>query len=321
MEEKEVDLRDYIRVIKKRKKIILLIFFVAIIVSAVLSFVLPPVYEVTSTIKIGKIVDVDTLKKEPIESQSGASGLLKSSQFLGGTIKELNLSFTIKELRKKISVEPIIETEDLIQIKIETKNPSQGLNTVNYLSEKLIQRDTEIKKRYENEEEILARYDEEIKKISKELNKIEGNIKEMEKEANRLGIASENISREIEKRMKESKSLSQAESEILVGQMENIRDKLGSYRNNINSEQQRYASFLKDLREIQIEKVKIQRRGSSNIYNTEVLVPAKEPKEPIRPNKPLNIAVTAVISLLVGLGIAFSVEYFEKFGHNNVPDN
>jgi len=321
MEEKEVDLRDYIRVIKKRKKIILLIFFVAIIVSAVLSFVLPPVYEVTSTIKIGKIVDVDTLEKEPIESQAGASGLLKSAQFLGEAIKELNLPFTIKELRKKISVEPIIETEDLIQIKIETKNPSQGLNIVNYLSEKLIQRDVEIKKKYESEEELLARYDEEINKISKELNKIEGNIKEMEKEEKSLEIASENVSREIEKRMEGSESLSEAESGILVGQMKNIGDKLEVCRNSIQSERQRYASFLKELREAQIEKAKIQRRGSSNIYNTEVLVSPKEPKEPIRPNKPLNIAVTAVISLLVGLGTAFSLEYFEKSGQNNVPDN
>lgn len=312
MEEKEVDLRDYIRVIKKRKKIILLIFFVAIIVSAVVSFVLPPVYEVTSTIKIGKIVDVDTLEKEPIESQAGASGLLKSSQFLGEAIKNLNLPFTIKKLREKISVEPVVETEDLVQIKIETKNTSQGLRIMNYLSEKLIQRDTKIKKIYENEEEILARYDEEIKKINEELNKIEDNIKEMKKEVKSLEIASENISREVEKRMEESKSLSEAESKILVGQMENIRSKLESYRNNINSAQQRYAAFLKDLREVQIEKAKIQRRGSLNMYNTEVLISPKEPKEPVKPNKLLNIAVTAVISLLAGLGIAFSAEYFGK---------
>lgn len=312
MAEKEVDLRDYIRVIKKRKNIILLVFFVAIIVSAVVSFVLPPVYEVTSTMKIGKIVDVDTLKKEPIESQAGASGLLKSSQFLGEAIKNLNLPFTIKKLREKISVEPAIETEDLVQIKIETKNPSQGLRIMNYLSEKLIQRDVKIKKIYENEEEILARYDEEIKKINEEQNKIEDNIKEMKKEVKSLEIASENISREVEKRMEESKSLSEAESKILVGQMENIRSKLESYRNNINSAQQRYAAFLKDLREVQIEKAKIQRRGSLNMYNTEVLIPPKEPKEPVKPNKLLNIAVTAVISLLAGLGIAFSAEYFGK---------
>ena len=314
MEEQEVSLRDYIRVIRKRKKVILLLFFIAVIASAGVSFVLPPVYEVASTLKIGRIVDVDTLKKEPIESQAGASGLLKSSQFLGDAIKDLNLLFTVKELQEKISVEPVRETEDLIQIKIETKNPSQYLRIINYLSDKLIQRDAEIKKRYESEEELLARYDEEIKKINEELNKIEGDIKEMEEEAKSLEVASEDISREIEERMKESKSLSEAESGVLVGQMENIRETLESYRNNISSEQQRYAGFLGDLREVQIEKAKIQRRGSLNMYNTEILVSPTEPKEPIKPNKPLNIAVAAVISLIVGLGLVFSLEYFEKTG-------
>lgn len=314
MEEQEVSLRDYIRVIRKRKKTILLLFSIAVIASVVVSFVLPPVYEVASTIKIGKIVDVDTLKKEPIESQPGVSGLLKSSQFLGDAIKDLNLLLTVKELRKKISVEPVRETEDLIQIKIETKNPSQYLRIIDYLSDKLVQRDIEIKKRYESEEELLARYDEEIKKVNEELNKIEGDIKEMEKEVESLEVASKDISRKIEERMKESKSLSEAESGILVGQMEDIRNKLGSYKSNISSEQQRYAGFFEDLRELQIEKVKIQRRGSLNMYNTEVLVSPMEPKEPIRPNKPLNIAVAAVISLIVGLGLVFSLEYFEKTG-------
>jgi len=312
MEEQEVSLRDYIRVIRKRKKVILLLFFIAVIASAVVSFVLSPVYEVTSTLKIGKIVDVDTLEKEPIESQPGASGLLKSSQFLGDAIKDLNLLFTVKELQEKISVEPVRETEDLVQIKVETKNPSQYLRIIDYLSDKLVQRDAEIKKRYESEEELLVRYDEEIKKINEELNKIEGDIKEMEKEAESLEVASRDISRKIEERMKESKSLSEAESGMLVGQMGDIRSKLESYRNNINTEQQRYAGFLEDLRELQIEKVKIQRRGSLNMYNTEVLVSPTEPKEPIRPNKPLNILVTAVISLIVGLGLVFSLEYFEK---------
>ena len=312
MEEQEVSLKDYIRVIRKRKKVILLLFFIAVIASAVVSFVLPPVYEVTSTLKIGKIVDVDTLEKEPIESQAGASGLLKSSQFLGNAIKDLSLLLTIKELQEKISVEPVRDTEDLVQIKVETKNPSQYLRIIDYLSNKLLQRDAEIKKKYESEEELLARYDEEIKKVNEELNKIEGDIKEMEKEVESLEVASEDISRKIEERMKESESLSQAESGMLVGQMGDIRSKLESYRNNINTEQQRYAGFLEDLRELQIEKVKIQRRGSLNMYNTEVLVSPTEPKEPIRPNKPLNIAVAAVISLIVGLGLVFSLEYFEK---------
>jgi uncharacterized protein involved in exopolysaccharide biosynthesis len=82
MEEQEVSLRDYIRVIKKRKKTILLLFFIAVISSAVVSFFLPPVYEATLAIKIGNIIDIDTLEKEPIESPIAASQFLKGPQIL-----------------------------------------------------------------------------------------------------------------------------------------------------------------------------------------------------------------------------------------------
>jgi len=68
LKEQELSLKDCIGVIKKRKKIILLVFLIAVIGSAVLSFVLPPVYEVKSTIKIGQIMDLSTFEKIPIES-------------------------------------------------------------------------------------------------------------------------------------------------------------------------------------------------------------------------------------------------------------
>ena len=118
MEEKEVDLRDYIRVIRKRKKIILLIFIVAVISSGIISFFLPPTYEVTSTVRIGKIIDIDTLQREPIESSIAASKFLKGPGILTETIKDLKLPYTLEKMKEKLSINPVRETEDLVQIKV-----------------------------------------------------------------------------------------------------------------------------------------------------------------------------------------------------------
>ena len=96
MEEKEVDLRDYIRVIRKRKKVILLIFFIAVVASAVVSFVLPPIYKSTLAIKIGNITDVDTLEKELIETPIVTSQFLKGPQTLEKTIKDLKLPYSLR---------------------------------------------------------------------------------------------------------------------------------------------------------------------------------------------------------------------------------
>ena len=48
--EDEINLRDYINTILKRKKLILSVFFVAVVTTAVVSFLMPKVYEVSMLI-------------------------------------------------------------------------------------------------------------------------------------------------------------------------------------------------------------------------------------------------------------------------------
>ena len=310
MEEQEVTLRDYIKLIKKRKKIILLVFFIGVAATAVISFILPPVYRVTATIKIGKIVDLSTFEKDPIESAVAASERLEGSQILSETIEDLKLPFTLKEFRKKVSVEPIRDTKDLIQIRVETNDRRQTLDIADYLANKLLERHKQIKQVYENEEEMLAKYGEHIKKIQMELPEIRSDIAGLEKKVENLEVSAENISRKIE--IEKSKSLSEAESRILVGQMEDITARLENYRAAIQNKQQRYDLLMKELRQTELEKTQLQMRGSLEMYGTELLVPTKEPEEPVRPNKLLNILVAAVVSLVVGLGLAFSLESLEE---------
>jgi len=362
MEEKEIDLRDYIRVIKKRRKTILLLFFIAVIASVVVSFLLPPVYEAALALKIGNIIDIDTLEKELIESPIAASQFLKGPQILIGAIKDLKLSYTLEEFRKKILIEPVRETEDLVQVKVDVNSPGEAVNIANYIGTRLLERHKEIKKLYETKEAILARYDEHIKQIDEELDEIgkskeeilakyDDNIKEMDdqlllmkneintakEEAAKLEVSLESASKEVENRMKGPGSLSEAEANILIGRLNDMRSRWQSYSGNITEKQQRHDNLLEKLRETQLEKTEFQRTkeqrydalmgelrqaqmektrlgrmNSVKMYNTEVLAAAEEPKTPIRPNKLLNILVAAVVGLIIGLGLAFSLEYFEK---------
>ena len=362
MQEQEVNLRDYIRVIKKRKKTILLIFFIAVITSAVVSFLLPPIYEVRLAIKIGNIIDVDTLEKELIESPIAASQFLKGPQILIEAMKELKLPYTLEEFGKKILVEPVRETEDLVQIKVDVNSPGEAVNIANYIGTRLLGRHKEMKTLHESKEAILARYDEQIKQINEELDEInkskvailaryDENIKEMndqlllikndmdaaKKEMEKLEVSLEAASKEIENRMKDSESLSEAEANMLIGRLNDMRNRWENYRSNIagrqqrydnllgvlretqlektefqRTKQQRYDTLMGELRQTQMEKTRLERINSVKMYNTEILVAAEEPRAPVRPNKLLNILVAAVVGLIVGLGLAFSLEYFEK---------
>jgi len=362
MEEQEVSLRDYIRVIKKRKKTILLLFFIAVIASAVISLVLPPVYEATLGMKIGDIIDVDTLEKELIESPIAASQFLKGPQVLIEAIKDLGLPYTLEQFRKKVVIEPVRETEDLVQIKVDVNSPGEAVNIANYLGTKLLERHKEIKELYESKEAILVRYDEQTKQINEELDEIDkskeeilakydDNINEMnnqllpmkneidtaKEEMVKLEVSLEIVSKEIENKTKDSESLSEAEANMLIGRLDDIRDRWQNYSGNIAEKQQRYDNLLEKLRETQLkktefqrtkqqrydtlmgelrqaqmEKTRLERIDSVKMYNTEVLAAAEEPRAPVRPNKLLNILMAAVVGLIIGLGLAFSLEYFEK---------
>ncbi len=362
MVEQEVSLKDYVRVIRKRKKTILLLFFIAVVASAVISFLLPPVYEVRLAMKIGSIIDVDTLEKDFIESPVAASEFLEGPQVLTEIVKEFKLSYSLTEFRKKVSVEPVRETEDLIQITVNMNKSEEAVNIVDHLANKLLGRHKEIKRLYESKEGILARYDEQIGQIDEELVEIdkskEGilvrydeNIKEMnsqlllmeneidtaKEEMAKLETSLETISKEVENKMEGAGSLSEAEVSILIGRLNDMRNRWENHRSSVAGSQQRYDNLLEKLREIQLkktefgeskqeryntlttelrkvqmEKTKLERMDSVKMYNTEILVAAEEPQTPIRPNKLLNILVAAVVGLIVGLGLAFSLEYFEK---------
>jgi len=387
LKEQELSLKDCIGVIKKRKKIILLVFLIAVIGSAVLSFVLPPVYEVESTIKIGQIMDLSTFEKIPIESAVASAQFFQGSQVLGDAIRDLKLPFTLKKLRKKISAEPVGQEKDLVEIRVEMIQARQALNVANYLVDRLRERHQQIKQLHENMSQILARYDEHIASIARELSEIgqresgilatyNEQVKGINRqlsaiEANRKEIIAEydetikgineqlpeikndiaKAKQEMKKKMEESQPLSEAESRLLVGYMEDIEAKQERYdillgqsrevqtkktellasnqtQHNIlmqalreaqtkktelfRNEQQQYDALMKEKREAEVEKTRLERLESTKMYPTEVVVPPKEPEEPIRPNKLLNIVVAAVISLVVGLGLAFSLESLER---------
>lgn len=387
MQEQELSLKDYVEVIKRRKKTILLIFFIAIIGSAVLSFVLPPVYQVTSIIKIGQIVDLSTFEKTPIESAVASAQFLQGPGLLTDAIRDLKLPFTLKRLRKRISAEPIGQEKDLVEIRIEMADPPQALSTSRYLTAKLEERHHQIKLEHEDKtallaqynehiaglhkqlidvdeskEEFLAKYDEQVKGLYGQLTLVDIHRKEILTEYDtrieainkQLLEIKDNISKakeDLERMSKEFEPLSEAESRLLVGYMDDVKSKENRYdalmkesreaqikktellrsiqvesdvlMEGLRQIQVKKTELSRDageqhdilmlqLREVQTEKAKLERLESAKMYITETIVPAEEPEEPIRPNIPLNIVVAAVIGLVVGLGLVFFLESLEK---------
>ena len=175
MEEKEVDLRDYLRMIKKRWKIILIIFLVFTITSGVVSFLLlPKTYESIAMVQIGRTRD--KLLEEPstvMEIFKTKPVLEKVAEGLGGPVTQEQLG----ELASKIKMR---EKSELLEIKGRGETPEEAMRLVNGVTAVLLQRHEQIFERAKVIlEEYLASGKERLKEMEKEIDMLQKKIEEV----------------------------------------------------------------------------------------------------------------------------------------------
>lgn len=160
--EDEINLRDYIEVVVKRRKLIIGIFLVAVIVAAINSLLLPKVYQASasimlmpSTVRVAvspsrHLLDPETTKiGGHIESKLAISipthkTLLKSNAVLERVMNKLKSEsrldedLTLEELSRKSEVEDTKET-NILQLAVKDKDPSLAKDIVNLWADEYAQ--------------------------------------------------------------------------------------------------------------------------------------------------------------------------------------
>jgi len=141
MEEMDViDLREYIEIIRKRIWIILLITAVALTTSAIVSFfILQPIYETSTTMMVGKtkanetsVEYQDVLLSQKLVKTYGEIAMSRTVS--SEVIKNLKLQLTPEELKEKVAVSPVGDTE-IIMIRVSDNDPAQAAQIANNLAE------------------------------------------------------------------------------------------------------------------------------------------------------------------------------------------
>jgi uncharacterized protein involved in exopolysaccharide biosynthesis len=110
IQEDEIDLREYIQVMLKRKKLILAIFLASVFTAAVISLQSPKTYEISSTIQLGRI-------NELLINNEEAKALMLNQGLFQSIINDLNLASTPQEIEKNIKISDIKGT-NLLRVKI-----------------------------------------------------------------------------------------------------------------------------------------------------------------------------------------------------------
>jgi len=167
-QENEIDLREYIRAIVKRKKLILSLFSIAVIAAAAFSFNTPKSYKATATIMITPsaiqsvlstskgILDIgknDTTDEDKVTpwniSVATHVHLLKSNLVLERVIKRLNLkdasgkSLTTEVFSKKLNIMKTVG-ESVMELEVSDANPQEAQDIANAWAEQYVEYSQEL---------------------------------------------------------------------------------------------------------------------------------------------------------------------------------
>jgi len=269
IQEEEIDLREYINVLLKRKGIIILIFLIAVITAALVSyFALSPVYQSSIVFSVAKI------DGRSVINITEALEIIKSNIVLDEVINRMGLeeTFTSEQLKSYITTENLKST-NFIKISVLADSPETAKNLVETITKVFV-------------EQNQGEYREKVKLVEDRLKVIDEQIAEFEK----------NI-QEIEKTKKKivaSKELSEGERQFQTSLLLSSSVTERELYNTLSEQENSLKASLKSC------------EGFKIINNAQMLI------SPIKPNKKLNILIAGVLSLFVGIFVAFFLEFWQK---------
>jgi len=140
IQEDAIDLLELLHIIRKRLWVIVLITVMAVAVSGVLSFFfLDKIYETSTTLMVSKAQNenVNVLQYNDVllnqKLVKTYSEIAKSDRVLDKVIDKLELEATAEDLRKKVAVNSVQDTE-IIRISVEDPDPQYATDLANAIA-------------------------------------------------------------------------------------------------------------------------------------------------------------------------------------------
>lgn len=150
MEMEEMDLLEYWEIIVRRKWMILGFFVAAVMIAAVVSLLMEPVYEATTTLMVqeqgatAEALLFDSLGGVPRNAAQNYVEILKSRRILDQVKQELGMEdVDLKWILDRLTIQTVQGT-DILRVSMQSTDPEQAQRFVNVLTDKFIEwnRDT-----------------------------------------------------------------------------------------------------------------------------------------------------------------------------------
>jgi len=179
IQEEEIDLREYVNVLLKRKGIIILIFLIAVITVALVSyFALSPVYQSSVIFSVAKI------DGRSVINITEALEIIKSNIVLDEVINRMGLEETAKQLSSHITTESLKGT-NFIKISVVADSPESANNLVENIVEVFIEQNQD---EYREKVKLI---EDRLKTLEEQIAEFERNILEIEKAKKKIAASEE----------------------------------------------------------------------------------------------------------------------------------
>ena len=179
IQEEEIDLREYINVLLKRKGIIILIFLIAVITAALVSyFAISPVYQASMVFSVTKI------DGRAIINITEALEIIKSNLVLDEVINRMGLEETAKQLSSQITTRSLKDT-NFIEVSVAADSPEEAKNLVENIVEVFI------KQNQDEYREKVKLIEDRLTILKEQIAEFEKNIQEIEKTKKKIAVTEE----------------------------------------------------------------------------------------------------------------------------------
>ncbi|MDR3560090.1 MAG: GumC family protein [Negativicutes bacterium] len=156
MDEKTIDLKEFIKVVKKRQKIIKNVFMAIVLTVAIISFIIPSTYEAETTLRIkqpkglGDSLLADLPMGSPMmtkQQMATYAEILKSRTVVQAVIDITQINKEeppeYEDMLKRITTQQVKDTE-ILKVTVKAKSPAEAQYVANTLVETFLSRMTNL---------------------------------------------------------------------------------------------------------------------------------------------------------------------------------
>lgn len=300
-DEDEIDLRDYINVLLKRKWQVVIIFGLAVAIACIVSFIMPPKFQASNLIKIGSIKGKQLQSLNDIKSVFNKETVLQQIRTKLQESSELTEKTTTNAIAEMFDIEKCSDDgkPEFIEIKGRGQTPKKAVEVVNAVTDILLTYhknifaeaektfDTEMKMIIENKEKTKK----DITKITNDISRINADILKYETEINKRA----NAYTEGQGRI----------AECYINLLAEVKNQKENKEAQLLNLEQNLIALDQSIQAKKYEK-------AYETKTTEVEVPATPPETRIAPKRKQNVMIAGILGIFIGVLYAFGAEYFSK---------